>query len=41
MRITAKNGSYFFYDSATASEIVAQTERSLSHAAGGGTAPNN
>jgi len=41
MRITAKNGSYFFYDNATASEIVAQTERSLSHAAGGGTAPNN
>ena len=28
MRIAAKNGS-FFYDSATASEIVAQTERLL------------
>jgi len=41
MRITAKNGSYFLYDNATASEIVAQTERSLSHAAMGGTAPNN
>ena len=32
MRIAAKNGS-FFYDNATASEIVAQTERSLASAA--------
>ena len=31
MRIAAKNGS-FFYDTATASEIVAQTERSLAPA---------
>jgi len=37
MRIAAKNGS-FFHDTATASEIVAQTERSLSSAATGGTA---
>jgi len=38
MRIAAKNGG-FFYDSATASEIVAQTERSLATAgaARGGT----
>ena len=38
VRIAAKNGS-FFYDSATASEIVAQTERSLATAgaARGGT----
>ena len=38
MRIAAKNGS-FFYDSATANEIVAQTERALgsSPAARGGT----
>lgn len=41
MRITAKNGSYFFYDNATAGEIVAQTERSLSLAASGGTAASN
>jgi hypothetical protein len=34
MRIAAKNGSVF-YDSATASEIVAQTERSLASAARG------
>ena len=34
MRIAAKNGS-FFYDNATASEIVAQTERSLASAARG------
>ena len=32
MRIAAKNGS-FFYDTATANEIVAQTERSLAMAA--------
>lgn len=36
MRIAAKNGS-FFYDNATASEIVAQTERSLASAARGGS----
>jgi hypothetical protein len=38
MRIAAKNGG-FFYDNATASEIVAQTERSLAtaSAARGGT----
>ena len=38
MRIAAKNGG-FFYDSATANEIVAQTERSLASAsaARGGT----
>ena len=38
LRIAAKNGSFFF-DSATASEIVAQTERSLATAgaARGGT----
>lgn len=36
MRIAAKNGG-FFYDSATASEIVAQTERSLASAARGGS----
>jgi hypothetical protein len=37
VRITAKNGS-FWYDNATASEIVAQTERSLVEtAARGGT----
>ena len=34
MRIAAKNGSVF-YDTATASEIVAQTERSLASAARG------
>jgi hypothetical protein len=34
MRIAAKNGS-FFYDTATANEIVAQTERSLVSAAEG------
>ena len=36
MRIAAKNGG-FLYDSATASEIVAQTERVLTSAARGGT----
>jgi len=36
LRIAAKNGS-FFYDNATASEIVAQTERSLASAARGGS----
>jgi Protein of unknown function (DUF3568) len=36
MRIAAKNGS-FFYDNATATEIVAQTERSLASAARGGS----
>ena len=36
MRIAAKNGS-FFYDNATASVIVAQTERSLASAARGGS----
>ena len=36
MRIAAKNGS-FFYDNATANEIVAQTERSLASAARGGS----
>ena len=36
MRIAAKNGG-FFYDSATASEIVAQTERALQSAARGGS----
>jgi hypothetical protein len=36
MRIAAKNGG-FFYDNATASEIVAQTERSLQSAARGAT----
>ena len=36
MRIAAKNRS-FFYDNATASEIVAQTERSLASAARGGS----
>ena len=34
LRIAAKNGSFFF-DSATASEIVAQTERSLATASAG------
>jgi hypothetical protein len=38
MRIAAKNGGWF-YDSATASEIVAQTERVLAGAARGGIAP--
>jgi hypothetical protein len=38
MRIAAKNGG-FFYDTATANEIVAQTERSLADAAAGGGAP--
>ena len=33
MRIAAKNGGGFFYDNATASEIVAQTERSLASTA--------
>ncbi len=36
IRVAAKNGG-FFYDSATASEIVAQTERSLASAARGGS----
>ena len=36
MRIAAKNGG-FFYDNATASEIVAQTERALQSAARGGS----
>ena len=36
MGIAAKNGSVF-YDTATASEIVAQTERSLASAARGGS----
>ena len=36
VRIAAKNGG-FLYDSATASEIVAQTERALSAASRGGT----
>ena len=36
VRIAAKNGG-FLYDSATASEIVAQTERVLSSASRGGT----
>jgi hypothetical protein len=36
VRIAAKNGG-FFYDNATASEIVAQTERVLASAARGGT----
>lgn len=36
MRIAAKNGG-FFYDNATANEIVAQTERSLASAARGGS----
>jgi len=34
LRIAAKNGSFFF-DNATASEIVAQTERSLATASAG------
>jgi hypothetical protein len=38
MRIAAKNGGWF-YDTATANEIVAQTERSLAEAAAGGSAP--
>ena len=37
VRIAAKNGS-IFYDNATASEIVAQTERVLESAARGGAA---
>jgi uncharacterized protein DUF3568 len=37
IRIAAKNGG-LFYDSATASEIVAQTERRLESAARGGSA---
>ena len=37
MRIAAKNGS-LFYDTATANEIVAQTERSLADASAGGSA---
>lgn len=37
MRIAAKNGG-FFYDTATANEIVAQTERSLGSAATGSSA---
>ena len=40
MRIAAKNGG-FFYDNATASEIVAQTERSLASAARGGSASSS
>jgi Protein of unknown function (DUF3568) len=36
MRISAKNGG-LFYDAATATEIVAQTERSLASAARGGS----
>ena len=36
VRIAAKNGS-LFYDNATASEIIAQTERLLGFAATGGT----
>jgi hypothetical protein len=36
MRIAAKSGG-FLYDNATASEIVAQTERALSSASRGGT----
>jgi hypothetical protein len=36
MRIAAKNGG-FFYDNATANEIVAQTARSLASAARGGS----
>jgi Protein of unknown function (DUF3568) len=36
VRIAAKNGS-LFYDNATASEIIAQTERLLGTAATGGT----
>ena len=39
LRIAAKNGS-LFYDTATASEIVAQTERLLESAARGGTSAN-
>jgi len=39
LRIAAKNGS-IFYDNATASEIVAQTERLLDSAARGGTSAN-
>lgn len=39
VRIAAKNGSSWFYDSATATEIAAQTERLLEVAARGGTAP--
>lgn len=38
VRIAAKNGGLFF-DSATASEIVAQTERRLESAARGATSP--
>jgi hypothetical protein len=36
VRIAAKNGG-LFYDNATASEIIAQTERLLGAAATGGT----
>ena len=39
LRIAAKNGSSWFYDSATATEIAAQTERLLEVASRGGTAP--
>jgi hypothetical protein len=37
VRIAAKSGGGFLYDNATASEIVAQTERALSSASRGGT----
>ena len=37
MRIAAKSNGGFIYDNATASEIVAQTERVLSSASRGGT----
>jgi hypothetical protein len=40
MRISAKNGG-LFYDAATATEIVAQTERSLASAARGGSASSS
>jgi hypothetical protein len=39
LRIAAKNGG-FFYDSATAAEIIAQTERLLDSSARGATSAN-
>jgi hypothetical protein len=39
LRIAAKNGG-FFYDSATAAEIIAQTERQLDSSARGATSAN-
>jgi hypothetical protein len=41
VRIAAKNGSHFFYDTATATEIVAQAERALASAASGAGAAGN